>query len=172
MNRIQRKEAYREFLKSHFWKELTARKKVLQPECEECGSKKKLSSHHWRYPEDWYQTTLEDLEVLCWRCHRRRHGRSVPGDFEWARYGIEMKMSCASRIEDLPATETMKEMARLAKDEEEIRRAAHLVRTVAEMRMVISSSRMWTLWLKKYSSMKDRFWDWSEETVAKWRQER
>lgn len=68
------KQRYREFLKSEFWKELSRRKRDLVGKCEECGSTTNLQSHHHEYPKDWYETTLEQLQVLCRECHRKAHG--------------------------------------------------------------------------------------------------
>lgn len=68
------KQAYRKFLKSAFWIELSARKKSLVGGCEKCGRVDNLQSHHTSYPKDWYETTLGQLQVLCRRCHRRAHG--------------------------------------------------------------------------------------------------
>lgn len=68
------RQRYREFLKSDFWKELSAKKKELVKKCQRCGSKKSLQCHHVEYPKDWFQTTLEQLEVLCRRCHKKEHG--------------------------------------------------------------------------------------------------
>lgn len=67
------KQLYRLFLQSDFWKELSSLKKSLVGECERCGSVNRLQSHHIRYPDNWYDTTLEDLEVLCRLCHWEEH---------------------------------------------------------------------------------------------------
>lgn len=68
------KQAYRKFLQSDFWKTLSAEKRRLFPKCKECGSKKCLQSHHMRYPSNWFDTTLDDLIVLCRFCHAKEHG--------------------------------------------------------------------------------------------------
>jgi len=79
---VSSKQAYRKFLKSDFWKELSTRKRRSAGRCEGCGSRRNLQSHHWRYPEDWYATTEADLKVLCRGCHAKVHGivevRSAP----------------------------------------------------------------------------------------------
>lgn len=67
--------AYREFLNSKFWVELSAQRKVGVKRCERCRGKRfNLQSHHIRYPKDWYATKLTDLIVLCRRCHLKEHG--------------------------------------------------------------------------------------------------
>lgn len=71
---MSRKREYREFLKSTFWKDLSAEKKRKHPKCRKCGARKNLQSHHIRYPKDWYETKLSDLEVLCRICHAKEHG--------------------------------------------------------------------------------------------------
>lgn len=67
-------KAYREFLKTEFWKNLSSEKKRLVSACEECGSTRKLQAHHTSYPKDWFDSTLDHLKTLCGRCHRRAHG--------------------------------------------------------------------------------------------------
>ncbi len=77
------KQAYRRFLQSDFWKGLSAKHKATSKGCERCGSRDRLQSHHKFYREDWYQTEIGDLEVLCRKCHRKAHG-IVP--HPWAKY--------------------------------------------------------------------------------------
>lgn len=71
------KELYAEFLGSDFWVCLSRQKRKQVGKCERCGSKHRLQSHHVRYPENWFDTRLEDLEVLCRKCHARHHGKST-----------------------------------------------------------------------------------------------
>lgn len=68
------KAKYRKFLKSEFWKELSARKKSMVRKCQECGRKDRLQAHHVIYRDNWYETRLEDLRVLCRKCHMVEHG--------------------------------------------------------------------------------------------------
>lgn len=79
MPAVKTKEAYQEFLLTPFWLDLTARKKKLVPKCERCGSSEWLESHHRFYRPSWFDTQLEDLEVLCFDCHRLEHFVSSPG---------------------------------------------------------------------------------------------
>lgn len=68
------RQAYRLFLRSEFWRALSAEKRRLVGKCEDCGKRERLQSHHWRYPANWFDTTLDDLRVLCRECHRKAHG--------------------------------------------------------------------------------------------------
>lgn len=60
---------YNEFLKSDFWIRISNKKKELIGKCEYCGHTDKLECHHKFYRKDWYDTQLDDLQVLCCRCH-------------------------------------------------------------------------------------------------------
>lgn len=40
--------------------------------CEVCGSKKDLELHHKKYGKD---VTYYDLELLCYKCHLKRHNK-------------------------------------------------------------------------------------------------
>lgn len=67
-------KAYREFLKTDFWKSLASEKKRKVGKCEECGSVEGLQAHHVTYPKDWFDSTLEHLKVLCRKHHMNEHG--------------------------------------------------------------------------------------------------
>jgi hypothetical protein len=62
------------FVDCCWWKTLSRRKRKSVGKCEECGSRRRLSSHHVRYSENWFDTTFADLQVLCWPCHEKKHG--------------------------------------------------------------------------------------------------
>jgi hypothetical protein len=68
------KQRYAVFLKTEFWKGLSAEKRRQVGECERCGELEGLQAHHKVYPADWFDSRLEHLEVLCRRCHRAEHG--------------------------------------------------------------------------------------------------
>lgn len=68
------KEGYALFLQTEFWRELSRKKRQAVGKCEDCGTEKDLQSHHIRYPWPWFDTTLDDLRVLCRLCHERAHG--------------------------------------------------------------------------------------------------
>lgn len=68
------KEAYQEFLETDFWKEISEKCKERDGnKCTRCPSRSRLEAHHVRYPEDWYETTLDDLVTLCRECHEKEH---------------------------------------------------------------------------------------------------
>lgn len=68
-------KAYREFLRSGFWLELSARKKEKVGRCERCKARDRLQCHHILYRSDWYESVEDDLIVLCRRCHAKEHGK-------------------------------------------------------------------------------------------------
>lgn len=74
---MNRRAKYRVFLRTRFWTDLTKKKKEIVGCCERCGSKESLQSHHKHYPQNWFDTTLSDLQVLCRKCHREQHGISA-----------------------------------------------------------------------------------------------
>lgn len=67
-------ELYAIFLSCDWWIELSRRKRALVGHCERCPAKDKLQSHHRIYRENWFDTVLSDLEVLCRDCHEEHHG--------------------------------------------------------------------------------------------------
>lgn len=73
-----RQRAYRVFLKTDFWKTLTAEKKAAIGKCERCPETDGLQSHHVLYRSRWFDTKLEDLEVLCGACHEEEHFGPLP----------------------------------------------------------------------------------------------
>lgn len=68
------KELYSMFLDSDWWISLSRRKRSLVGRCERCSSTDRLQSHHLLYRDNWFDTLLEDLEVLCRPCHEKEHG--------------------------------------------------------------------------------------------------
>lgn len=69
--------AYYQYLKSKSW---TYKKMQLFEErgkfCEVCKSEKNIQVHHKNY-ERLFQERLEDLAVLCSKCHMREHDISI-----------------------------------------------------------------------------------------------
>lgn len=76
MTALPARELYAMFLDSDWWIELSRMKRRMVGKCERCGCKKMLQSHHRRYPDNWFDTRLSDLEVLCRDCHEKEHHRS------------------------------------------------------------------------------------------------
>lgn len=70
---------YLEFLGSEFWVRLSlACRGMAGFKCYRCGKRckrHKCHAHHIRYPDDWYQTTLDDLVCLCTKCHEFEHSK-------------------------------------------------------------------------------------------------
>lgn len=77
MTTLSSKERYALFLESDFWKELSRRKRLIVGRCERCGCRNNLQSHHRFYRENWFDTILSDLEVLCRRCHENHHQKKA-----------------------------------------------------------------------------------------------
>lgn len=61
------------FYSSTEWQELRQGALSRSGECERCGSKDELTVHHRNYERFGGNETLDDLEVLCWECHRNTH---------------------------------------------------------------------------------------------------
>lgn len=69
-----RREYYRTvYLKTDHWRHLKSRKLAIVKACEFCGSKSNLDVHHRRYRQ-LYDVELDDLAVLCRKCHDELHG--------------------------------------------------------------------------------------------------
>lgn len=68
------KELYLDFLLSDFWINLSRRKRELVPTCEKCGSSDALQAHHIRYTPNLFDVKMDDLVVLCRKCHEKEHG--------------------------------------------------------------------------------------------------
>lgn len=65
---------YQEFLRTPYWKAISAYLKIVKKKCEKCGSKLNLHTHHKTYEHHGYEVLhLEDLEVVCSNCHCKMH---------------------------------------------------------------------------------------------------
>lgn len=71
---LSRKEWYRTiYLLSPHWIDLREKAKLQHGEsCTTCGSKRRLDVHHLNY-RNIYDVSVEDLQVLCRRCHDAVH---------------------------------------------------------------------------------------------------
>lgn len=69
---------YQRYLKSPTWRWVRKMKlREAKYTCAECGARKvrtELEVHHTTY-ERLGRERLDDLKVLCWRCHKREHER-------------------------------------------------------------------------------------------------
>ena len=64
---------YHVYLKSPEWRErVKVYKKDADWTCEQCGSSKEITGHHKHY-FNLGNELPEDIEILCWPCHRGRH---------------------------------------------------------------------------------------------------
>jgi len=66
--------AFRHYYKSPQWKFKSKMMRNMHPYCSMCGSTENLISHHRSYANRGHEN-LEDLQVLCFNCHEKRHGR-------------------------------------------------------------------------------------------------
>jgi len=74
-----RKSEYYKFLKTRFWKRLSAQaRRRDHGKCVHCKQKRYLQVHHRIYRPNWFDTKLEDLETLCHICHGKEHGKLPP----------------------------------------------------------------------------------------------
>ena len=76
MTFLDTRELYSIFLESDWWINLSRKKRGMVGHCERCPSTDHLQSHHRFYRENWFDTLMEDLEVLCRPCHEKEHGIS------------------------------------------------------------------------------------------------
>jgi len=66
--------SYNDFLNTPYWKAISVYKKIKARRCEICGSKFELHTHHKTYENHGYEILhLEDLQVICGRCHFALH---------------------------------------------------------------------------------------------------
>lgn len=78
MTYLSTRELYQMFLTSDWWHELSRMKRESVGRCESCKSPDNLQAHHSFYRENWFDTILTDLQVLCRRCHCAHHGKPMP----------------------------------------------------------------------------------------------
>jgi 5-methylcytosine-specific restriction endonuclease McrA len=64
---------YHEYIISPEWRErVTAYKDAADWTCEDCGVTENITGHHKHYLNLGNEPP-EDIEVLCWGCHKGRH---------------------------------------------------------------------------------------------------
>ena len=65
---------YKKYLKSEKWNKIKTRiHKLRGGKCERCNSKHQLQVHHKHY-KNVFKEKMQDLELLCRKCHRSEHG--------------------------------------------------------------------------------------------------
>jgi len=65
-----RQKEYQLFLESDWWKMFRVRAlSYYAGHCSKCLSKQQIHVHHIRYPYPWTKTTLQDVVLLCYKCH-------------------------------------------------------------------------------------------------------
>lgn len=66
--------SYRLFLGTIYWNFVRDYFLNENHKCYDCGSNEKLQVHHLNYEHRGQEHLhLEDLEVLCWKCHEKQH---------------------------------------------------------------------------------------------------
>lgn len=72
---------YEAFLRTAFWRIITAHLKSERGECARCHSRHGLQVHHKSYSNHGLEhENLDDLEVLCRYCHATEHGLAPSRD--------------------------------------------------------------------------------------------
>lgn len=70
-----RSEEATAFLESGDWKAMVRiKRQSVGNKCEVCGGSQRLEVHHLTYERFGGKELLSDLQVLCRRCHSKKHG--------------------------------------------------------------------------------------------------
>ena len=98
---IEAKHAYRfGFLKSEKWQTVRLQRLVRDgAKCRFCGIRSLQNDvHHWKYPDNWWDTNVWHLKTLCRVCHMKVHAiMTVHPDWDWQQ--IKKKMKINQRIQ-------------------------------------------------------------------------
>lgn len=116
---------YEQYLLTDHWKHLRRTKlEAVGYKCERCESTFYLQVHHRRYEQGWFNTTPADLEVLCFYCHKKEHGKLRPGDRPI--YTNKQRNAIVARIAPRTCTRSISAKARRKARQAESRKlAAH-----------------------------------------------
>lgn len=75
--------------KQRFWqKPLTKsdlQKIKEKSKCQNCGTKDNLTIDHITKKEHGGKSHRNNIRILCWRCHQKRHANETPS-FDWGKY--------------------------------------------------------------------------------------
>jgi hypothetical protein len=152
----QKQKDYRVFLLSPFWQELRAKALVAYPKCDICGTSEQLEAHHISYPDNWYETTLNDLVVLCDYHHRWVHGRFAHSPFDRS---YQACMHSFSHDDGVLTKPLAKELIRTVRCSDDWQRAKSLLHFNARMRWEKKGMKVDPRW-KHHDSipMNERVW--------------
>ena len=156
---------HRAYLLTKHWKKLRAAAvKRDNGKCVECGETETLQVHHKIYRKRFEDGKLKDVVTLCNICHRIAHGRVVYFPFD---YKVKELHQQITRYENLPTAEQERELVSmiLCKDHED--ETCALFRSKAGMRIILTSSKMWDLWLKTNRDVTIRLWPWARKKLRK-----
>lgn len=79
---------YEVFLRTGYWRIITAHLRAERGACERCGYNRQLQAHHKSYAHHGLEHEhLEDLELLCRWCHATEHGIEAKRD-GWTPIGL------------------------------------------------------------------------------------
>jgi ribosomal protein S27AE len=102
---------YEGFLRTGYWRIITAHVRESRQVCERCGSGSSLQVHHKTYEHHFAEHAhLEDLELLCRFCHANEHGIPTPNRLQpdgWRAAGeiLPQVMHHINRIHELARRE-------------------------------------------------------------------
>ncbi len=65
---------FKQYMRSSEWRQLKSERRAVTGNCcEVCGRRGRLVGHHVNYPNDPYNCTVDDIEMICERCHNKLH---------------------------------------------------------------------------------------------------
>lgn len=96
---------YQRYLESAAWRTLReAARYRARGQCELCGGTPE-HVHHVRYPREWAQDSIDNLIVLCAKCHEKSHGlrrrEMKNGIFDGVEFVLDIDGDPAYRFEDV-----------------------------------------------------------------------
>ena len=70
---VNNKETYKQYLQTTHWRWVRFIFLQTNPRCAGCRGSLDLTVHHKSYKHLWKEC-MEDLEAMCWDCHKIKHG--------------------------------------------------------------------------------------------------